>query len=107
MASYALSGLWCFGGAKRSLYKAPDHRGFSPLGKTFLRGLKALIAIIIYLSPAIGAAALGTDLNQCWLLIFSALLFLLAVYVLPGGMTYNAAYDDSSKVPKLEDESTP
>ena len=76
--------------------QAPYHRGFSPLGKTFLRGLKALIAILIYLSPAIGAAALGAYLNQCWLLIFSALLFLLAVYILPGGMTYNAAHEDIS-----------
>ena len=73
--------------------KPPYYQGFSPWLKTFLRGLKALTAILLYLSPAM-LCGLGVSLGSHWLAVPGGLFFVLAVYILPGGMTYNAAFDD-------------
>lgn len=72
----------------------PFYRGFSPYGATFIRGLKALTAIIIYLAPSVICALLGYFSSLVLLWIPAMLLFLLAIYILPGGMTYNAAFHD-------------
>jgi len=79
----------------------PYHRGFAPWGRTFVRGLKAFTAIATYLCPAalfgtsaflLGRAGAAFTSTACW--IVGALFFVWGVYSLPGGMTYNAAYDD-------------
>lgn len=71
----------------------PAFRGFSPWGKCFMRGMKAASAIGIYLS---GSAVLATAAHwvdsRFW--IPAGLAFALGVFVLPGGMTYNAAFND-------------
>jgi hypothetical protein len=77
----------------------PYFRGFTPWGKTFARGLGAFCAIACYLSPAaflaVGAflarGAIGIVLG-----VVAAVVFVVAIYALPGGMTYNAAYGDLS-----------
>lgn len=74
----------------------PYYRGFRPWGRTALRGLKALTAILVYLSPGACCAALGYLQRSAPLAGAGALLLLVAVYVLPGGMTFNAAHDDIS-----------
>jgi hypothetical protein len=81
--------------------EAPYFRGFAPWGKTFARGLTAALAIAVYLSPSglLGASALalyraghvkGAAIGG----VAAACAFVLAIYVLPGGMTYNAAHRD-------------
>ena len=74
----------------------PYYRGFAPYGRTFVRGLRAATAIVIYLAPSIllGSLAYSNSLAELW--VASGTLFILAVYSLPGGMTYNAAYNDIS-----------
>lgn len=81
----------------------PDFQGFTPWGRTFLRSLPAFAAIATYLAPSVFVGAIGV-----WLLDgaavaagrialdLAALLFLGGVFVLRGGMTYNAAYRDIS-----------
>lgn len=76
--------------------------GFAPYKYTFMRGLRALAAISLYLFPS---AALGMT---AWLvrndsvvwsrsaIVASVIALVLGVFVLPGGMTYNAAYRDMS-----------
>ena len=74
----------------------PYYRGFAPWRRTFVRGLKAATAILVYLSPAI---AFGTAAWLTWdwrLLLAAAGFFAAGVFILPGGMTYNAAFDDIS-----------
>ena len=58
-----------------------------------MRGLKALAAILLYLSPAM-LCGLGVGLGVAWLAAPGAVFFVLAVYILPGGMTWNAAFHD-------------
>ena len=72
----------------------PYYQGFTPYRKTFLRGLKATLAIIIYLSPSAICAFLAKSYDFMPLWGATGFLFLLAIYVLPGGMTYNAAFHD-------------
>jgi hypothetical protein len=76
----------------------PYFRGFRPLPFVFRRGLTACFAITLYLSPALACAAVSWLLwPGTWALaaaIAGSLAFCLAVYVLPGGMTYNAAFRD-------------
>jgi hypothetical protein len=71
----------------------PYYRGFRPWMTTFLRGLKALMAILIYLSPAL-LCVLGVEQGVGWLAVPGGLFFVVAIYILPGGMTYNAAFND-------------
>src|ERR1041384_7351044 len=78
----------------------PVFCGFAPWGRTFVRGLRAWGAIAYYLSPA---ALFGLLTWWQWkqpartsLLIAAVFFFVLAIYVLPGGMTHNAAYNDMS-----------
>jgi hypothetical protein len=81
----------------------PYFRGFDrPPLRVFSRGLQAFFAIALYLSPSTAAAAASFAASQSGggaalpLAILAGALFAAAVYVLPGGMTYNAAYDDMS-----------
>lgn len=81
----------------------PYFRGFAPWGRTFRRGLRAFAAISLYLAPAALVAALawaaegaGNRIIALGLWAFAMGLFGLAIFVLPGGMTYNAAFDDLS-----------
>lgn len=81
----------------------PYFRGFSPWGHVFRRGLEAFAAIAIYLSPAAAltgsgvlAFSMGGRLVGGLLAVLAAGAFVSAVYVLPGGMTYNAAFHDMS-----------
>jgi len=75
--------------------EAPYYRGFAPWGPCFKRGLKAFAAICTYLSPAALCAGLAY-LTSPALYVLSGVFFCLAIYTLPGGMTYNAAYNDIS-----------
>lgn len=82
----------------------PYFRGFKPWTYTFKRGLQAFFAIVAYLSPSgiVGATALtrwyfgGVDSVALGLAAVSSLLFVLAIFTLPGGMTINAARRDMS-----------
>lgn len=74
----------------------PYFRGFAPWGATFRRGLQAAGAIALYLAPSIALGALAVAWRSGVLGALSAALFILAVFVLPGGMTYNAACRDMS-----------
>jgi hypothetical protein len=81
----------------------PFFRGFRPWSRTFRRGLRAFAAIALYLSPSVVlsvVAALAWRSGQTGISLglapVAAVLFLLAIYALPGGMTYNAAFDDLS-----------
>lgn len=96
----------------------PYFRGFAPWGVTFRRGLRAFCAISIYLSPAavltglaLALAPAGHGLGELvaspltWrpaglatlgLLALALVASALAIFSLPGGMTYNAAFDDIS-----------
>lgn len=81
----------------------PYFRGFAPWGRTFRRGLRAFLAIAVYLAPAallcgVTAFLYGrTHAPLAWLTGSLALVcFLVAIYALPGGMTYNAAFNDIS-----------
>ena len=73
--------------------KQPVFIGFSPWLGCFVRGLKATTAIAIYLSTSaiLAAAAHWVQPTLWW---FAGAAFALGVYALPGGMTYNAAFDD-------------
>ena len=73
--------------------KPPYYGGFSPWSETLVRGLRATIAILIYLSPSMLCAG-GVARGVSWLAVPAVLLFAIAIYVLPGGMTYNAAHND-------------
>ena len=66
--------------------------GFRPLGRTFVRGLQAFAAIAIYLSPAAALALIASRSGSVAALVAGGLLFIAGVFVLPGGMTHNAAY---------------
>ncbi len=78
----------------------PYFRGFGPWRVTFRRGLQALAAIVIYLSPSWALAVLA------WLTwpgraahlaaAAAALLFTVGIFALPGGMTRNAVAGDLS-----------
>lgn len=81
----------------------PAFRGFSPWGFTFVRGLQAFLAISVYLSPCLIMGAIAWVLWSSKLFVGAAgfgsvsfFLFVGGVYVLPGGMTRNAAYRDMS-----------
>ena len=74
--------------------KPPYYRGFKPYRQTFLRGLKATLAISIYLSPSVMFASLAYLYTLSFLWVVASLFFVLAIYILPGGMTYNAAFHD-------------
>lgn len=96
----------------------PYFRGFAPWGATFRRGLRAFCAISFYLSPAamftglaLALAPAGHGLGALiaspltWrpaglatlgMLGLALIAFALAIFSLPGGMTYNAAFDDIS-----------
>jgi hypothetical protein len=74
--------------------EANPFHGFKPWNATFMRGLKAATAITCYLSPSIVCALLARQFHIFELWYATALLFGLAIYSLPGGMTYNAVYDD-------------
>ena len=81
----------------------PYFRGFAPWGSTFRRGLLAFAAIALYLAPAVLLAGATAALRLqgrsplAWLTGSLALAsFLVAIYALPGGMTYNAAFNDIS-----------
>lgn len=78
----------------------PYYRGYRPWSKTFLRGLTAFFAIALYLSPAIIFGALSflikCSAGALFCSLTAGILFLLAVFILPGGMTYNAAFQDMS-----------
>jgi hypothetical protein len=82
----------------------PYFRGFKPWRHTFKRGLQAAFAIFTYLSPG---AILGSATAWRWyttgggpviwsLAVLSFVLFSLAMFTLPGGMTINAARGDMS-----------
>lgn len=73
--------------------KQPVFRGFSPWLGCFVRGLKATTAIAIYLSAS-AVLALAAHWVHPILWWFAGAAFGLGVYALPGGMTYNAAFDD-------------
>jgi hypothetical protein len=73
--------------------KHPIFRGFSPWLGCFTRGLKAVTAIVIYLSASI-VLAIAAYRIMPWLWWPAGVAFVLGVYILPGGMTYNAAFDD-------------
>ena len=79
-------------------HQPPYYRGFRPFTQTFLRGLQACLAITLYLSPAVimgGLSYICYPHQAVYLLIpLCILLFVLAIFTLPGGMTYNAAYRD-------------
>lgn len=72
----------------------PWFRGFAPWGLTFKRGLMAATAITLYLSPAIVFALTAWYTDALYLFAPAGVCFVLAIYALPGGMTYNAAYGD-------------
>lgn len=96
----------------------PYFRGFAPWGATFRRGLRAFCAISLYLAPAAmftvlslwlapaghGVGALlaspkswrPAGLPMFGLLALAFIAFAVAIFSLPGGMTYNAAFDDIS-----------
>ena len=80
--------------------QAPIYRGFSPLSRTFKRGLQAFLAIGIYLTPAALCSGLSYLMYPHDIFYLVALLatflFLIAIYSLPGGMTYNAAFHEIS-----------
>ncbi len=71
----------------------PWFRGFAPWRRTFVRGLTAWLAIAIYLSPA-ALFGLGAWFGSPWLWAPCGVAFALAIFSLPGGMTYNAAFGD-------------
>jgi hypothetical protein len=81
----------------------PYFRGFAPWGHTLRRGLRAFAAITVYLMPAIllagATAALHCHARSALIWVTGPLAlacFLAAIYALPGGMTYNAAFNDLS-----------
>lgn len=96
----------------------PYFRGFTPWGATFRRGLRAFAAISFYLSPAVMFTGLALALAPAGHGLFALLAspltwrpagfatlgalalalvaFAPAIFSLPGGMTYNAAFDDIS-----------
>ncbi len=77
--------------------EVPYFRGFDPLGATFVRGLRAFAAISVYLSPSAVCMGAGWVMERdVALLTLGGALFVLAIFALPGGMTYNAAFDDLS-----------
>ena len=73
----------------------PYFRGFAPWPLTLLRGLHATAAILIYLSPSALCATAHWQ-GVPFLALPGLLLFFVAIYALPGGMTYNAAHRDIS-----------
>lgn len=83
--------------------KPPYFRGFAPLRNTFRRGLRAFAAIALYLAPAVLLTGVPFTLQTkvcsslAWPTGALALAcFVVAAYALPGGMTYNAAFNDRS-----------
>ncbi|MEE2755434.1 MAG: hypothetical protein VYA30_02180 [Myxococcota bacterium] len=76
--------------------QTPYYRGFKPYGHTMRRGLQAVLAILVYLAPSLICAflAYAEGIEALWFMAVP--LFLLAIYILPGGMTYNAAFRDIS-----------
>ena len=73
--------------------KDPIFTGFSPWVPCFVRGLKATTAIVVYLSTSV-VFAIAAYQFMPWLWWPAGVAFVLGVYILPGGMTYNAAFDD-------------
>ena len=73
----------------------PYFCGFTPWTQTLLRGLQATCAILTYLTPSACCGVLSWY-GIPFLEAPGIILFCLAIYVLPGGMTYNAAYHDIS-----------
>ena len=77
----------------------PYFRGFAPWRLTFQLGLKAFTAIAVYLAPSaifFLLAQLGNGAVKLSLFRLAALLFVFAIFILPGGMTHNAAFRDLS-----------
>lgn len=77
----------------------PAYRGFRPLGHTFGRGLRAFLAIAVYLSPTAifgVSAALAAGPARVVLGVAAGAAFAAGVFVLPGGMTWYAVHDDAS-----------
>ncbi|HEY7223420.1 MAG TPA: hypothetical protein VH561_07415 [Micromonosporaceae bacterium] len=78
----------------------PHFRGFRPWRVAFLRGLLALTAIIIYLSPSLVLAAFAwlawPGLAARFIAAAAGLMCGLGMFALPGGMTRNAVADDLS-----------
>ncbi|PCC74940.1 hypothetical protein NAEX_08040 [Nannocystis exedens] len=81
----------------------PYFRGFAPWGHTLRRGFRAFAPIAVYLMPAIllagATAALHCYARSALIWVTGPLAlacFLIAIYALPGGMTYNAAFNDIS-----------
>lgn len=87
---------------KRLFHNEPPYfQGFRPYRHTFCRGLRAATAISVYLTPSLLLAALAHVCHaqpycQPILASLSVTAFLLGIFSLPGGMTYNAAFDDIS-----------
>ncbi|RKH57108.1 hypothetical protein D7W81_32130 [Corallococcus aberystwythensis] len=78
----------------------PYFRGFRPILFVFKRGLTAWLAIAIYLAPsatcAFAAWLLWPGPWATTLVVVAVAAFALAVFSLPGGMTFNAAFRDVS-----------
>ncbi|RKG77972.1 hypothetical protein D7W79_14040 [Corallococcus exercitus] len=78
----------------------PYFRGFKPVLFVFKRGLTAWFAIAIYLTPsalcAFAAWLLWPGPWAMTLVCVAVAAFALAVFSLPGGMTFNAAFRDVS-----------
>lgn len=78
--------------------KPPYFQGFRPYGRTFVRGLKAALAIAVYLCPAVLLSLLVLFVQDTTVQMLAGgaavVCFVLAVFSLPGGMTYNAAFND-------------
>jgi hypothetical protein len=77
----------------------PVFGGFSPYGRTFFRGLKPLLAILLYLFPGTAVAWIAYSLPGTARIVLAALatmLIVIGVFALPGGMTLNAVSDDVS-----------
>lgn len=79
--------------------ESPAFYGFRPFRFTFVRGLRACCAIAVYLLPGLSmiliAALAGWPLAiRIALGAVGAVFFLMGLFALPGGMTYNAVHDD-------------
>jgi len=100
--------IWNMGHRLEVVYRLyhddpPYFRGFAPWGRTFRLGLRAFVAIALYQAPGLllmFLALLFSVHGDDWLIYGLGgggfALFAVAVYALPGGMTYNAAYGDMS-----------
>ena len=78
----------------------PVFPGFRPVAPLLRKGLRAFGAIVLYLAPsatlALVAATATEGAVRTAAFVGAAALLGLGVFVLPGGMTWNAAHDDMS-----------